>query len=172
MTQFRTTPGSDADSPVEQRVDFGESAPPQTGEPEMNQADRALSEPTVSVVAERCFTLTGLAELRAVVGEHASRLGVPRDRAADFVLAVDEIACNSVKHGGGHGVLRLWPEPDWLVCEVRDRGIMPVLLPERPRPGTEQVSGRGLWLADELCDRLEIRSDSDGTVVRAGVRRG
>ncbi len=172
MTRIRTTPRNDADSPVEQRVDFGESAVPQPGGPEVDESDRALPEPTGAVVAERPFTLNGLAELRAIVGDHAARLGVPRDRAADLVLAVDEIACNSVQHGGGHGVFRLWPEPEWLVCEVRDRGVLPATRPGRARPGTDQISGRGLWLADKLCDLLEIRSTPTGTVIRARVRRG
>lgn len=126
--------------------------------------------PTRGVAAEQAFTLNGLAEVRAVVGEHAAGLGLAPDRTADFVLAIDEIACNSVQHGGGDGVLRLWPEQGRLVCEIRDRGVIDDQHLERDRPGTDAVSGRGLWLAQQLCDELQITSTSSGTVVRAGIR--
>ncbi len=128
--------------------------------------------PTRDVAAEQTFTLNGLAEVRAVVAEHAARLGLASDRTADFVLAVDEIACNSVQHGGGDGVLRLWPEQDRLVCEIRDRGVIDDQQLERDLPATDAVSGRGLWLAQQLCDELQITSTSSGTVVRAGIRFG
>ena len=38
------------------------------------------------------------------------------------MLAVDELAANSIRHGGGRGVVRLWTEDGALVCDVRDRG--------------------------------------------------
>lgn len=128
--------------------------------------------PPHDVAAEQSFTLNGLAEVRAVVGEQAARLGLSKDRTADFVLAVDEIACNSVQHGGGDGALRLWPEQDRLVCEISDRGVLDAQYLERDRPATDAVSGRGLWLAQQLCDELQITSTSSGTVVRAGIRLG
>jgi anti-sigma regulatory factor (Ser/Thr protein kinase) len=161
MARTRTYRRNAAGDPVENRVEFGE----------LVDIDDELPEPPGDVIAERAFTVNGLAELRSVVGEHATRLGVAPDRTADFVLAVDELACNSVQHGGGHGDLRLWREEEWLVCEIKDKGILPANWSSPARPSVDQARGRGLWLAEELCDLVEIQSSSSGTVVRARVRR-
>src|SRR5690349_3981669 len=40
----------------------------------------------------------------------------------DLVLAVDELAANSLRHGGGHGELRLWTDEGAVVAEVEDGG--------------------------------------------------
>jgi hypothetical protein len=36
----------------------------------------------------------------------------------------------------------------------------------RQRPLPEQVCGRGLWIANQLCDLVQIRSGDLGTQVR------
>jgi anti-sigma regulatory factor (Ser/Thr protein kinase) len=43
----------------------------------------------------------------------------------------------------------------------------------RIRPGPDQSSGFGLWLANQLCDLVQVRSLPSGTVVRlhASARR-
>jgi anti-sigma regulatory factor (Ser/Thr protein kinase) len=64
----------------------------------------------------------------------------------------------------------VWREKHALVCEVRDGGrlVEPLLGRERPRP--EQASGRGLWLVNQLCDLVQMRSSPDGNVVRLQMR--
>ena len=84
---------------------------------------------------------------------------------------MDEVASNSVTHGGGGGTLRVWLEEDTLVCEVRDRGIIDVPLAGRERPEPGQLGGYGLWLANLLCDLVQVRSFPDGSVVRLHKRR-
>ena len=74
-------------------------------------------------------------------------------------------ATNSVRHGGGGGVLRWWEEPGSLVVEVCDAGRIHDLLVGRRRPAPEAVGGRGVWLAHQLTDLVRIRSTDDGTVV-------
>ncbi|HEY1450507.1 MAG TPA: ATP-binding protein, partial [Solirubrobacteraceae bacterium] len=88
----------------------------------------------------------------------------------DFVLAVNELATNSVQHGGGGGMLRVWQEPGALVCDVRDRGFIEDPLAGRRRPPIDQYGGRGLWLVNRLCDLVQIRSSPSGTVVRVHMR--
>jgi anti-sigma regulatory factor (Ser/Thr protein kinase) len=112
-----------------------------------------------------------LSELRQVVAKHASAAGLSPDRVDDLVLAVDEIATNSVIHGGGHGVLRAWVDGDMLVHEVRDGGHIEDPLVGRRRPAPYQTSGRGLWVVNELCDLVQLRSSAAGTVVRLHMRR-
>ena len=112
------------------------------------------------------FDLTALRTLRTYVGNRAEALGLDRSRATDLVLAVNEVATNSVRHGGGHGLLRLWREADTVVCEIRDQGHIDRPLLGRERPILGQDGGLGVWLANQLCDLVQIRSFPDGTVVR------
>src|SRR5262249_41510308 len=62
----------------------------------------------------------GLMSLRAAVGRRATRAGLSPSRRDDVVLAVDELATNSIRHGGGAGTLLMWETAAALVCEVTD----------------------------------------------------
>ena len=104
--------------------------------------------------------------LRAFVSRHAANAGLAAERVADFVLAAHEVAANSLRHGGGHGTLRIWRDGDALVCEVRDRGHISDPLVGRERPAAERGGGAGLWVANQLCDLVQLRSLPTGTVVR------
>lgn len=107
-----------------------------------------------------------LREVRRVVGAHARRAGLPTGRADDLVLAVNELAANSVDHGGGHGLLRVWTERAALVVEVHDRGSLPDVQAVPRQPSPEADRGRGLWLAYRLADLVQVRRTESGTVAR------
>ena len=111
------------------------------------------------------FTVTDLSALRSRVHRRAVAILDP-ERAEDLVLAVHEVAANSVDHAGGTGRLRIWREPGAFVCEIRDRGRIQDALVGRRTPTVDQPRGRGLWLANQLCDLVQIRSAADGTIVR------
>jgi anti-sigma regulatory factor (Ser/Thr protein kinase) len=115
--------------------------------------------------------LSGIRQLRALVAERAASLGIGPDRGLDLAMAVHEIAVNSLRHGGGHGTLRIWSDEASLVCEVRDGGHIREPLVGRVRPDPRQVSGRGVWLANQLCDLVQIRSSAAGTQVRLHMAR-
>jgi anti-sigma regulatory factor (Ser/Thr protein kinase) len=100
-----------------------------------------------------------------VVG-HACQAGVPAERTADLALALHEVAANSVEHGHGEGRLRIWREDDALVCEIRDVGRISDPLVGRTLPAWDDEGGRGLWLANQLCDLVQVRSGDAGTTVR------
>ena len=112
------------------------------------------------------FELHSLAIVRHFVAEHADRAGLDPHRTDDLVLAVDEAATNSVRHGGGRGVLAMWQEGEVLMSELRDGGHIDDPLVGRETPTLEQLRGRGLWLANQLCDLTQVRSTPDGVVVR------
>jgi len=112
------------------------------------------------------FDVTGLGEVRRRVTAEAERAGMDATEVADLVTAVSELAANSVMHGGGSGVLRLWQEEQRLLAEVEDRGVIEEPLVGRIRPDVHQEGGRGLWLANQLCDLVQIRSGETGTTVR------
>lgn len=149
------------DAIIEEAVTAVEASPPTPDHPEPD-----------GMLAERLFTLQDLHAVRALVTGHAARFGLPEERASSFVLAVHEVAANSVQHGGGHGILRLWQDGDSLVCEVRDRGAIDPAQLEATLPSPEQTAGRGLWLARQLCDLVELRPGPTGTVVRLQVSAG
>jgi anti-sigma regulatory factor (Ser/Thr protein kinase) len=114
-------------------------------------------------VAFEPASLTGLREL---VAGHAAAAGLDPARTADLVLAVDEVAGNSLRHGGGRGTLRIWREEGSLVCEVRDAGRIEDPLAGRERPVPDRDGGRGLWMVNQLCDLVQLRSFPNGAVVR------
>jgi anti-sigma regulatory factor (Ser/Thr protein kinase) len=116
----------------------------------------------VSIEIER----HAIAAVRSFVAAQASAAGLVGRRASDLVLAVDELATNSVRHGGGRGLLRVWRDAGAVVCEVRDDGRVPHALVGRVRPPVEQIGGRGLWLVNQLCDLVQLRSTPEGTSVR------
>jgi anti-sigma regulatory factor (Ser/Thr protein kinase) len=116
------------------------------------------------------FGMDGLPALRHAIRARAGLLGLHGpDVVADFVLVADELACNSVLHGGGRGRLALWAYDGHAVCEVRDEGLISDPLVGRRRPDLSSgIGGAGLWAANQLCDLLLIHSTPDsGTAVRA-----
>jgi anti-sigma regulatory factor (Ser/Thr protein kinase) len=112
------------------------------------------------------FELDTLADVRRLTEHSAARAGLELSRAQDLVLAVGELAANSIRHGGGRGILRIWQDGGTLVCEVRDRGRIGDPLAGRHAPGIEQLNGRGLWIANSVCDLVQVRSGRQGTAVR------
>lgn len=126
------------------------------------------SAPTVDLP----FTVGDLASVRRVVARRCEQEGLAADPADDLVLCVDEVAANSLLHGGGRGLLRVWREPGSLVCEVSDAGVIADPLVGREQPALEGLGGRGLWLANQLCDLVQVRSGPAGTVLRLHMRLG
>ena len=116
------------------------------------------------------FEHDGLSDVRALVAHGAADAGLAGERTSDIVLAVSEIAANSLRHGGGRGVLRVWLQDGSLVCEVRDRGHIRDPLAGRHQPKPGQPGGWGLWLAHRVCDLVQVRSNPTGTVVRLRMR--
>jgi anti-sigma regulatory factor (Ser/Thr protein kinase) len=121
-------------------------------------------------VRELAFAHGELAEVRHTIAGWARANALAAGRTDELVLAVDELASNSIRHGGGAGILRWWREGETLLCEVRDAGWIQAPLVGRVRPNIESSSGRGVWLVNQLCDLVQIRSAPAGSVVRVHVR--
>lgn len=115
---------------------------------------------------------TALDLVREFTAVLAAKGGLGTQRSEDLVLAVHELATNSIRHGGGGGELRGWLERDAVVCEVRDGGLIDEPLAGRVEPVADQAGGFGLWLVNQLCDLVQVRSFETGGVVRAHMRRG
>lgn len=117
------------------------------------------------------FDSSTLDGLRVFVAANATATGLGRRECEDLVLAVNELASNSIRHGGGSGTLRMWTEDDVVLAEVRDRGQIDQPLAGREPPHLGQVGGHGLWLVNQLCDLMQMRTFPTGSVVRVQMRR-
>ena len=121
--------------------------------------------------AERwAFGPAELGQVRQWVAGHASSHGVSRDRLEDLCLALHEICTNTIRFGGGHGTLTVWIADGALICDISDQGRIDNLLVGRVLPPLEGLGGRGVWLANQLCDLVQLRSGDGFTQVRLHTR--
>ena len=134
--------------------------------PERIVADynRALPCPPEAMVV--AFDASGLDETCVFVVEHARRAGLEAEQVDDVVRAVGELLANSVRHGGGSGVLRAWTEPDHVVYEATDTGRI-----DDPLVGRRASPGQGLLAVNRLADLVRMHTRPDGTTVRVYFRR-
>jgi anti-sigma regulatory factor (Ser/Thr protein kinase) len=131
---------------------------------------KPLSDPPPSAEA-LAFEASTLQAARVFVAMRAADARLGRMRIEDVVLAVNELMSNSVRHGGGSGLLRTWAENGSFVAEVSDRGQIDAPLAGREPPGSGQIGGHGLWLVNQLCDLMQMRTYATGSVVRVHIHR-
>jgi anti-sigma regulatory factor (Ser/Thr protein kinase) len=131
--------------------------------------DRARGRPLPSRPAdseELGVDRTTLSALRGFIEGRAIRAGLNDERADDLVYAVNETVTNSICHGEGRARVSFWTLDGTVACEVRDRGWIRDPLAGRIAPHPDQPSGRGLWLVNQMCDLVQLRSSPAGTTVR------
>jgi anti-sigma regulatory factor (Ser/Thr protein kinase) len=120
---------------------------------------------TDAAVLDQAFDGDSLYALRSAIAAHASAVGLPRQRVSDVVIAAHELAANAVRHGAGHGRLRLWADGESLYLKVSDSGP-----PKRDdaRPEAAEWKGQhahGLWVIDQVADQVGLDRGPDGTTV-------
>ena len=64
----------------------------------------------------------------------------------------------------------MWSEHDGLLCEISDTGRILDPLAGRRRPSGTEEQGYGLWLVNQVCDLVQIRTFPTGSIVRLHVR--
>jgi anti-sigma regulatory factor (Ser/Thr protein kinase) len=117
------------------------------------------------------FDVQGLAGVRRTVGAFADAAGITADRVADLQLAVTEIGTNALIHAGNPvATLRLWAEVDRVVCEVRGAGEIADIMAGRVVPSHDSPRGRGLLIANRLCDLVQTYTAPTGTTTRLHMR--
>ena len=129
--------------------------------------DQPLGPPPAQ--AEALAYETDLAPVRRLVTQHARHAGLGQDRTVDLVLAVNEIAANTLSHTTGGGVIHVWHAGEEILCQVHDSGRITDPLAGRVRHGPDD-RGHGLWLVNQVCDLVELRSGEGGTTVRMRMR--
>jgi anti-sigma regulatory factor (Ser/Thr protein kinase) len=121
--------------------------------------------PKVELLA-RDFDYHSLVQVRHEIEHTCAAAGLTEHALYWFVVAVNEITTNAVRHGGGRGRLHLWREDNRLRCRVVDRG--PGIPPDRhgeKRPSPYTLGGRGLWLARQGCESVMLDTGPHGSVV-------
>jgi anti-sigma regulatory factor (Ser/Thr protein kinase) len=131
--------------------------------------DRPLPPPPAC--AESLDYETDLAPVRRMVEVHAQRTGLAVGRVADLVLAVSEIAANTLGHTSAGGALQVWHDSAEILCQVQDQGwISDPLAGRVKRPPDGR--GHGLFLVNQVCDLVELRTAQAGTTVRMHMSLG
>jgi anti-sigma regulatory factor (Ser/Thr protein kinase) len=130
------------------------------------ECDRPLPPPAD---AETVWYETDLAPVRQLVASHARHTGLAPERVSDLVLAASEIAANTLGHTRSGGTLQVWHDQDEVICQVQDEGHIADPLAGRVRHSPES-RGHGLFLVNQVCDLVEMRSGADGTTVRMHMR--
>jgi anti-sigma regulatory factor (Ser/Thr protein kinase) len=111
------------------------------------------------VVLDADFNAGTLHLLRARAAACARTAGMSAARAGDVMLAVSELAGNTIRHGPGHGRLRMRSVDGLLRCLVSDDG---------PGSGTWPVrQGHGLWVVRALADQFAVSGSPRGSLVTA-----
>jgi anti-sigma regulatory factor (Ser/Thr protein kinase) len=113
--------------------------------------------------------------LRHAVAAELASVPAPSDLIEDYLLAVDEMTSNALRHGGPPVGLRLWVGTDRIVCTISDHGTGwdDPFAGYGPAHGDDlSRGGMGLWLARQLCDHVDITADDAGARVRLTVRFG
>jgi anti-sigma regulatory factor (Ser/Thr protein kinase) len=99
------------------------------------------------------------------VASHARQAGLPAERTGDLVLAASEIAGNTLRHTQAGGTVHIWHTEEEILCQIQDRGwITDPLAGRIRRPPDER--GHGLWVVNQVCDLVELRTGQAGTTIR------
>ena len=111
-----------------------------------------------------------LGDARRSVAQQAAAADVAPDRIAEVVIATGEILANARLHGSPPVRLTVWSQGGFFLCQVDDGGVglWDAFAGYRP-PSKVAGGGRGLWLARQLVDLVQIVPRRGGTSVRLHV---
>ncbi len=132
------------------------------------RCNQALSRPPVR--AETLGYSDDLHPVRSFVASRAASAGLTASRIPDLVLAISELAANTVRHTEGDGTLQVWHTRGELICQVADTGHLTDPLAWHRPPSDELLGGNGLWLVNQVCDLVQARTGQAGTTIRLHMR--
>jgi len=113
------------------------------------------------------FDRANFAEVRELATRWGAELGFGGARLDDIRLVAAELGANSLDHGGGAGLIRVWSEGGRLVCEVSDAGHITDPLAGRKPVDPRLVGSRGLLIVNLLSDLVRVHTRAGATVIRA-----
>ena len=157
---LRTHPTASGPGPLDVATDYADPASIYAA------PDPPLATPPVQTTVLPFADADDLPALRAAIRTYCRSARLTDGRIDDVVLSVDELASNTIRHGGGPGILRIWHDARALSCEIEGPGQIRDPLAGRRPPAPDADRGRGLWLINTLCDLTQIRTGPQGTTVR------
>ncbi|RSN07749.1 anti-sigma regulatory factor [Nonomuraea sp. WAC 01424] len=126
--------------------------------------NRPFGEPAGGVALR--FDRTNLSAPRDLAAERGGSAGLAGDRLDDLRLVVAELGANSLDHGGGAGLIRVWTEDTRLVCEVADTGHITDPLAGRRPVEAHRFGSRGLLIVNLLSDLVRVHTRAGATTIR------
>jgi anti-sigma regulatory factor (Ser/Thr protein kinase) len=120
----------------------------------------------LSGVLRGTFGAHDLTATRHTVAQYARTCGLDDDQVEILELAASELSTNSVRHGGGAGTVAMWRDFGAVIVEFSDLGHLTDPLTGRLTPPVDSPGGRGVYLVNQLCDLVQLRSSPEGTTVR------
>ncbi|MBP2325291.1 anti-sigma regulatory factor (Ser/Thr protein kinase) [Kibdelosporangium banguiense] len=121
--------------------------------------------PTPTDAEYRCVEAATLADTRRFITKFGTQAGLGA-RVDDLVLCIDELAANSIRHGGGTGTVCAWIEAGSVICQVNDSGYLANPLVGRIPAPAMQIGGRGLLMVNHMADLVRIHTTPEGTAIR------
>ena len=161
MRQARTRPSSRA---VQETASARYLGPPKVPP----RCNRALSRPPAR--AEALGYRDDLRPVRSFVASKAKCAGLTPPRIPDLVLAISELAGNTLRHTDGGGTVQVWRTREEIICQVADTGQITDPLARHRPPSDELLGGNGLWLVNQVCDLVQARTGPAGTTTRLHMR--
>lgn len=128
--------------------------------------NRPLPQPPPEAAMLRFSRVDELGLLRTFVGRRATAAGLPSKNVHELVVAVNELATNTLEHTGDGGSVGMWTESGMLVVQVRDTGHITDRLAGRTLPVRLDERGRGLFLVNMICDLVRLHTAPTGTTLR------
>ena len=111
-----------------------------------------------------------LAGVRDFAARRARRAGLAADRVGDLIAAVGELAANTFAHTSGPGTVTVWATQGEIICQVNDTGhITDPLAGRLRRDPAAAEGGHGLWVVQQACDLVQIRTSPAGTAIRLHI---
>ncbi len=140
-----------------------------TADRSSREVDHQMPGDTPPAPLEQDFDAGSLYTLRSAVAAHAAAAGLSPARIYDVLVTAHELAANAVRHGAGHGRLRLQAADGVLTCQVSDDGPDPHQdgNPDAGKPPWPAEHSHGLWLVGQVASKLAIDHGPGGTTVTA-----
>lgn len=116
--------------------------------------------------AELVMSGASTAGLRRFLRDHSD--GIDEVRTDDLTIAIAAVVAGA---GRGDARVRVVAEAGTVVVDIGDLAPVRDPLAGREWPAPADGPSRGLWLANQLCDLVQLRSGPAGAVVRLHVGR-
>lgn len=133
------------------------------------QSPRQLEPPAMR--EEASFAPPDVVGVEAFVRRSARSMGLGAPATQRMACAVAEVAMNAFQHAGSPVRVAVWSDGDGIACQIDDEGAGIGEHGVGYLPPEAVGDRRGLWLARQCVDSLELGRGDAGTAVRLRMGR-